>query len=242
MNLVVDIGNSSSKIGVFKNREQVFETRIENFDVSYFNDLIEQQKIKKCIVSSVRDTRNLELIPFLKSKTDVFLLLDENTPLPVKNCYETPATLGKDRLAAVIGANYFYPESDVLVIDSGTAITFDFINKNKEYLGGNISPGLEMRYKALNHFTNKLPLLSKTDLYSLLGRNTNSAINNGIINGIIFEINGYVSELKIEYADLKVVLTGGDGNFFAKKLKRTIFVVANLVLVGLNRILEYNEI
>ena len=98
-----------------------------------------------------------------------------------------------------------------------------------------------MRYKALNHFTNKLPLLSKNEEFSFIGKNTNQAMNNGVINGIIFEIEGYVSKLETEFTDLKVVLTGGDAFFFAGMLKKTIFVVANLVLIGLNRILEHNE-
>ena len=185
--------------------------------------------------------KNIELINYLESTFDFFIDLNEYTNIPIKNLYDSKSTLGKDRLAAVIGANNFYPKSNVLVIDMGTAITFDFINKKDQYLGGSISPGLEMRFSALNHFTGKLPLLKKNEKFSLIGSNTESAIISGVQNGIIFEIDSYINNIKKEYEDLKTILTGGDAIFFDKKLKNTIFVDLNLNFIGLNTILEYNK-
>jgi type III pantothenate kinase len=170
-----------------------------------------------------------------------FIELNEYTDIPIENLYETKSTLGKDRLAAVIGANNIFPDSNVLVIDMGTAITYDFINTSKQFIGGTISPGMEMRFKALNHYTDQLPLLKKNENYQTIGKNTSEAIISGVQNGILFEIDGYINTLKSNYNDIKVILTGGDAIFFDKKLKNTIFVNLNLNFIGLNTILEHNK-
>ena len=148
--------------------------------------------------------------------------------------------MGKDRLAAVAGAIGLYPNTNLLVIDAGTAITYELINSKHEFLGGNISPGMTIRYKALNEFTSKLPLLSASDETPLIGQSTKEAIQAGVQNGVLFEIQGLINELSSQYPSIKTIITGGDAEFFARKLKNPIFVHPNLVLIGLNRILEYN--
>jgi type III pantothenate kinase len=241
VNLVIDIGNTKTKLAVFSNQKMVQEKIVDELTVELIQSLQNQHiNLNKAILSSVKDFSE-DVKAYLFSAFDQFIELEKETPIPLSNKYETPETLGKDRLAAAVGANGLFPDTNCLVIDVGTAITIDLVSAKNEYLGGNISPGLEMRYKALNHFTSKLPLLSKNEEFTFIGKNTNQAIHNGAINGIIFEIEGYALKLEAEFPDLKVVLTGGDAIFFAKKLKKTIFVVANLVLVGLNRILEHNE-
>ena len=154
--------------------------------------------------------------------------------------YETPETLGKDRLAAVVGASFLKPGKDILVIDAGTAITYDFINSKKQYLGGNIAPGINLRLRSLHEFTQRLPLVQVNSESPLLGVDTNSALVSGALYGIVFEIDGYISTLKIKYPQLSVFLTGGSTFYFDTKLKSPIFAEKNLVLIGLNRILQYN--
>jgi type III pantothenate kinase len=168
------------------------------------------------------------------------ILLDHETLLPIENCYQTKDTLGKDRLAAVVGGNHLYPETDLLIIDAGTAITYDIINRHGQYLGGNISPGLQMRFKALNYFTNQLPLLDPNESIPQFGRNTNEAILVGVQNGLLFEVEKSIELYRNLYPEMKILVTGGDTKFFENKLKSIIFVVSNLVMIGLNRILIHN--
>jgi len=238
VNLIIDIGNTQAKVTVSDSTNLYDEYTVVELTVDFLQGLIEEHKVKNSIISSVKKD-DLEIESFLEQATH-FIKFDSSTPVPVLNKYRTPETLGRDRLAAVVGANYLYPKSNCLVIDSGTAITYDFINASGDYEGGNIAPGLTMRYRALNKFTDKLPLLSANDFFSLLGDSTDSAIINGVQNGMIFELKGYIEAFKLNYDNLKVILTGGDAIFFDKKINNDIFVVSNLVLIGLNRILNYN--
>ena len=155
--------------------------------------------------------------------------------------YSTPETLGLDRLCAAIGANTLFPNKNCLIIDAGTAITFDLINNNAEFLGGSISPGLTTRYKALSHYTKKLPELKYTEYFHFPGKKTTDSIQTGIQCGILYETEGYIHNLEKYYTDLHVLVTGGDFIFFVKNLKKPIFVQPNLVAIGLHRILEINE-
>ena len=240
MNLTIDIGNTRSKIAIFKQNEIIETVTEDELSVSVLKEIfLKNPEIKSIILSSVKDV-DPEIIDILKSKSDYFLDLNKDTPIPIENLYKTKSTLGKDRLAAIIGANNIFPNTSVLVIDMGTAITFDFINSKNQYLGGTISPGMEMRFKALNHFTEKLPLLNKNEDYNTIAETTEDAIISGVQNGIIFETDSYIKKLKEKYEDLKVILTGGDAIFFDKKLKNAIFVNLNLNYIGLNKILEYN--
>ena len=171
---------------------------------------------------------------------DRFVELDHLTELPIENLYETPETLGKDRIAAAVGANELFPDQNLLIIDAGTAITYDLVSEKNQFIGGNISPGLEMRFKALNHFTGKLPLVNYSDDFETVGRNTIDAIRAGVQNGILFEIAQTIDLFNRNYQNLHIIMTGGDSYFFDKKLNYSIFVNFNLTLIGLNRILEHN--
>ena len=243
MNLTVDIGNTYIKTCVFNDDKVIRQDAFTSDLLFNLEHLFSSfPDIDNIIVSSVRKDDKL-IVPYFSQKKNLkkFILLDENTPLPIKNKYESKKTLGKDRIALAVGANALYPGENLLIVDCGTAITFDIVDKNNAYLGGNISPGIDMRFKALNRFTQRLPLVDKSENFSLIGKTTKEAIENGVVNGIIYEIQGYIASIIAEYSDIKVILTGGDANFFDKKLKNTIFVVLNLIPIGLNRILEYND-
>jgi len=241
MNLTIDIGNTRSKLAIFNQGEILEQMVVVEISVKLLKSLLDRHKqIQGIILSSVK-TVDSEMISFLNAIPSYFIELNEKTLLPIDNQYKTKKTLGKDRLAAIIGANNILPKHNVLVIDMGTAITFDFITSQNQYLGGTISPGMEMRFKALNHFTDQLPLLHKKESFDLIANSTESAIISGVQNGIIHEINGYINTLKNKYNDLKTFLTGGDAIFFDKKVKNTIFVNLNLNHIGLNTILEFNR-
>ena len=241
MNLVIDIGNSYGKIAVCEGTEIIesaISEQISNKEIAYF--MASYKELNRAIFSSVAN-HSRELIDYLDTTFDYFLELSNSTPLPLINHYKTPETLGHDRIAAVTGAHTIFPEKNVLVIDAGTAVTFDMVTSAGEYIGGNISPGLNMRFKALHKFTSKLPQLETIEeSVKLLGKTTDEAIISGVINGMFYEIEGYISSISRQYTKLQVVLTGGDANSFDKKLKNSIFVVSHLNLIGLNRILDYN--
>ncbi len=241
MNLIIDIGNTKTKMAVFNSEELVENYCFERISREQIKKiLVQYKKINKAILSSVKDLDS-SILEFLAEKISFFIELDYHTVLPIKNLYKSPETLGKDRLAAIVGANSIFPKSNILVIDAGTAITFDVLTSKEEYIGGNISPGIEMRFRALNEFTGKLPKLKKNDVFPNMGFNTETAIISGVQWGIIYEMEAYISKLYEKYENLKIILTGGDAVFFDKKLKNTIFVVSNLTLIGLNKILLYNE-
>jgi type III pantothenate kinase len=240
MKLVIDIGNTRIKLAIFNNYlliEEIAADHSQKADIIKF--IGHGNKITHCIISAVTEIPEW-LIKYLSDEELNPLLLDNSTPLPFKNSYRSKDTLGKDRIAAVAGAVHLYPGKNVLVIDAGTAITYEIKTAEEEYPGGNISPGLSMRYKALHNYTSKLPLLERNETTELMGRDTRGAILNGVQNGLIFEIEGYIERMSNKYPDLIVILTGGDAHFFANKLKKTIFVVSNLTLLGLNYILHYN--
>jgi type III pantothenate kinase len=238
MNLVIDQGNSTTKVGVFSNETLLYSTVFERFEKNEVISLLKQFGISNAILSSVIDVE-CELINYLNEVFEKFILLDEKTPLPIENLYKTPETLGKDRIAACVGANYLKPNTNLLVIDAGTAVTYDVVNAKNQYAGGNISPGLEMRKKALHTFTQKLPLIELKDSAPMLGGTTEEAILAGIVNGLIYEMEGYISSVSSVYPGLSVFLTGGDTFYFEKKLKSSIFANQNLLLAGLNRILNF---
>jgi len=240
MNLIIDIGNSRIKVSVFNRGDVLFTIPLEEISPENIQMLKnEHPSLNQAILSTVKDI-SPELENYLAANFDTFIELDAETPLPIENLYQTKDTLGKDRIAAVVGAFDLYPNTNVLVIDAGTAITFDIINKQGQYLGGNISPGLEMRFKALNKFTGRLPLVRKNDFDNLYGRTTEEAILAGVQHGIVFETDKAIETFKEFYNNLKVIITGGDAIFFDKKLKNSFFVHFNLTALGLNRILEHN--
>jgi len=241
MNLVLDLGNSYGKIAVCEGSnviEAAVYDKISSREISYFHTRYEG--IKGVIVSSVvNDSR--EMIDYLGSLFTTCIELNHNTPIPILNRYRTPETLGYDRIAAAVGAYTICPGKTVLVIDAGTAITYDVVTSGGEYQGGNISPGLEIRFKSLNKYTNRLPHLERPeDIPPLVGSSTREAIQAGIVNGILFEMDGFIGAISQDHPKLQVVLTGGDAKYFEGKLKSSIFVHLNLNLIGLNRILEHN--
>jgi len=240
MNLVIDIGNTRTKFSVFNRGEILITVPVNEFLPHHIEVLKnEHPSLEKVILSSVKDY-SPELKKALQKNFKHFIELEANTPLPIENCYESKETLGKDRIAAVVGAFDLYPDSNVLIIDAGTAITYDIINEKNQYLGGNISPGLEMRFKALHHFTGKLPMVKQNKFDKLYGNTTENAILSGVQNGVIFEVDKAIDTFKEFYNNLKIIITGGNAEFFDKKLKNSFFVHFYLIALGLNRILEYN--
>ena len=240
LNLVIDIGNTRTKIALFNQHDLMFNVPIEHLTVNHLKMLKDEYvQLDKAILSSVKKVDD-EVLQFLHEQFRYFIELDHQTKLPLVNLYETPETLGKDRLAAAVGANELFPDQNILIIDAGTAITYDLVSENNEFLGGNISPGMKMRYKALNQFTGKLPLVEYSDDFELVGGNTVDAIRAGVQNGIVYEMNGTIDSFNRIYENLQIVMTGGDSIFFDEILNYTIFVHFNLTLIGLNRILEHN--
>ena len=240
MNLTIDIGNTRVKAAVFE-QDTLLNLYVFNKSgiISEVKKILKKHKISKSIVASVSSISPKKLENLQKIVN--FSLVSSDIKTPFKNLYGTPQTLGVDRLALVFGAVVKYPKKNVLIIDAGTCITFDFVNNDSEYLGGAISPGIEMRYKSLNKFTSKLPLLNLSKPTHFIGNSTIESINSGVVNGVIQEIEGVINQYKKKYLDLTVVLTGGDTNFLAKQLKSSIFANQNFLLEGLNEILNYNN-
>jgi type III pantothenate kinase len=201
--------------------------------------LLEKSPVERAIVSDVGGKKSLKSDAFHDIPRVIYL--NGKTPLPFINKYKTPSTLGADRLALVAGALKYFPDKNVLIISMGTCITYDFITSRKEYLGGSISPGMEMRFEALNTFTARLPLVKPKQVKTLLGRSTDESILTGVILGIVHEMEGFISTYRKLYPTLKIILTGGDAPLFAGRLKSSIFAVPELSLTGLNEILLYNS-
>ena len=236
MNLVIDIGNTRIKAAVFDGKKLIACHIIRSFKESSFTALINRYAIRAVIFSSVvKEEKILGASEFLQ----VFYL-NHNTALPIVNDYATPATLGTDRLANACGAALLFKNKNCLTLDAGTCLKFDLITADAHYKGGAISPGLNMRYKALHDYTGRLPLVKQTDNVALTGNTTQTSIASGVQNGIIAEAEYLIAEYKKLYKGLKVVVTGGDMTFFADRLKTHIFAAPDLTLVGLNSILNYN--
>lgn len=240
MNLVIDIGNSTVKLAIFEEDVLTHVVVDDGQSMDGLSNLLAEYTIDKGIVATVVDICPDTLEKLAKLSFPV-LWLDKDTPLPVINLYETPDTLGYDRIAAAIGAYEQFPEKDILVIDAGTAITYEFIDAKGQYHGGNISPGVYMRFKALKQYTSRLPLVGPEGLILPMGKDTETAIRSGVMKGVEYEIQGYIMSLRHKYPELLVFLTGGDEFSFDSKLKNIIFADRFLVLKGLNRILNYNN-
>ncbi|SNR17154.1 type III pantothenate kinase [Tenacibaculum jejuense] len=240
MNLIIDVGNTRVKTAVFekdKLKELFFFNKGEIF--TSVKEITKKFPIQRGIISAVAKLTD-EKIEKLKGILNL-ITLDNETKVPFINKYETPKTLGVDRIALAAYAISNHPNKNVLVIDAGTCVTFDFVNAQGEYLGGAISPGLKMRYQSLNNYTSKLPLLNSKEPNSFIGKNTQESIHSGVVNGISREIDGVITQYKNKFGDLTVLLTGGDTNFLVKQLKNDIFANPNLVLEGLHQILTYNR-
>ena len=244
-NLVIDIGNTLTKIAVFRQDELVHTAHDSSIEARTLLNLIDQYQVNKAIISSVKkETENWRSA--LEKKVDV-KYFNAGMTAGVHNQYKTPQTLGLDRLAAVIGAKQLYPGKGSLVIDAGTAITYDWIDAEGNYFGGSISPGLIMRYKALNYYTGALPLIDADDRFNdFYGNDTTSAIRSGVQNGIKYEVIGFIESYQKNQPELNIILTGGDSIFFDTLLKNSIFApyIKNepyLVLKGLNAAIQNNN-
>lgn len=241
MNLIIDIGNTATKLAVFQS-DKIIEVRT----VATLDILAEVEKLRhsfpelqKGLLSTVRTVDKLELETLQKLLP--ITILKSSMQMPFKNSYKTPLTLGVDRLALMAAAQEQYPKSNVLVIDSGTCITYDFMDSDQNYLGGAISPGIEMRYKSLETFTSNLPLLQKKTPKNQTGNSTEASIHSGVIYGVLYEIEGTIKAYQNKYLDLTVILTGGDADFLCKQFKISIFANSNFLLEGLNFLLEFNS-
>ncbi len=240
--LIIDQGNTLLKAALFVDNELLNLYTVPTKDYvsikAIIHDLLKgYTAIKYGIVSSVAQ----EIVPVTEwfGQMD-WLIFDHTTSLPVNNQYHSPATLGKDRLAGVVAAAEMFPQKDVLVIDAGTAITYDFVTSGRVYRGGSIAPGLSLRFKALNHFTGRLPLLETEVFNELSGADTRTSILSGVMTGTRLELEGFIAEYKALYPELQVLITGGDAKYFDKMLKFNIFAAPNLVLIGLKLILQHN--
>ena len=241
MNLVIDVGNSLVKLAVFEDTKLIYKKTVELDFILKHVDLLRKEfkNINKTIISSVGKLKNSD-ITYLNRNFDL-VELNSTTKLPFKNCYETPNTLGMDRVALVSAAIQQNTKSNVLIIDAGTCITYDFVSDKNEYLGGAISPGIRMRYQSLNNLTAKLPLLETEEPKNIIGNSTNNSIHSGVVYGVLKEIEGVIDAYRLNYKDLTVILTGGDTNFLSKQLKSSIFANSNFLLEGLNFILQFNS-
>jgi len=239
LNAVIDIGNTRTKIGIYKDDTFDRIDIVEDIDSKYLESLLAEDETIHVCVSAVKEFDRELLENF--SKTGYFIKLDHRTSLPIVNRYKTPETLGNDRLASVIGAYEDYEQGNILVVDAGTCIKFDYLSQEIEYLGGAISPGLRMRFEALHRFTGKLPhIQSEESRVDLIGNSTENSILSGVINGMRSEIDNIIEEYENKYPGLRVYMTGGDLDFFDTILKSRIFAAPYLVLDGLNSILNFN--
>jgi type III pantothenate kinase len=239
MILVIDVGNTRIKGAVFEDN-----TLLESF-VFLKPDLLKsvQDILKKyesitfLVVSSVGTIEKQVFLDFNLSVTIHFIT--HNDPFPFINTYHTPHTLGIDRLVNSAGATLLFPNKNRLVIDAGTCVTYDFIDENNSYLGGAISPGLRLRYEVLHNYTAKLPLLSLENPKNFTGKSTVESIHSGVVNGLTNEIDGFINHYKLHYSNFIIILTGGDAEFLAKRLKNTIFANSNFLLESLNQTFQY---
>ncbi|MCH8903298.1 MAG: type III pantothenate kinase [Bacteroidetes bacterium] len=248
MKLVIDIGNSKAKLALFDSTALVSRRSITKLSVAGIKKFVGKKKVERVLLASVKEI-NSSIVSYLKNNYHV-IIFSSKTDLPVKNKYKTPATLGYDRIASVVAAVNIYPGTNALVIDMGSCITYNFINSRKEYLGGSISPGLDMRFKAMHNFTDKLPLVkispgshkARTFAGKIIGSSTKESMEQGVLAGIIGELNSVIGQYGKKYKGLKVIITGGDAALFESNIKSKIFAVPNLVLQGLNIILDHNAI
>jgi type III pantothenate kinase len=241
MNLVIDVGNSLVKLAVFDGDALLYKKTIKSSFIVKHIDLLRKEytPIKQVIVSSVGKLKTSDL-SYIQDHFEL-IKLDSISKLPFKNSYKTPKTLGLDRIALVSASIQQYPYNNVLIIDAGTCVTYDFVTNDNEYLGGAISPGIQMRYQSLHNLTANLPLLNPEVPENILGSSTNDCMHSGVVFGVIKEIDGVIEEYKEKYKDLTVILTGGDANFLSKQLKSSIFANSNFLLEGLNFILQINS-
>jgi len=242
MKLIIDAGNTTVKIAVFEGDTLLDRSSciFEDFKSELKKKLFEYSKIEYAIASSVSKINIEQLSEQLNGKGIELLVLSHETRIPFSNFYKTPETLGVDRIALIASAVSQFQNKNCLVIDAGSCVTYDFVNADKEYYGGTIGPGLQMRYKSLKEFTAQLPLLQPKQVDSFVGDSTENAIHSGVSLAMETEILGVIKHFSHKYLQLVVILTGGDADFLSKRLKNGIFVLPNFLIEGLSHILDYN--
>ncbi|MBO7458727.1 MAG: type III pantothenate kinase [Paludibacteraceae bacterium] len=250
MNLCIDQGNSRTKVALMTDEGKMINHFIyKSFSSADVERLFDLYDITDSIISSVVNVE-AAIVNTLSRRSQHFVLFDHNTPVPIVNRYDSPQTLGQDRLAAAVGAKSLCPNENLLIIDVGSAITYDFVSAEGEYLGGNIAPGLKMRFTILQRMTKKLPLVEteENELIPLFGKNTRDAIAAGVIRGVAYEVKGYMRTLGEKMPHFKTFLTGGNAAYVLNNVrtsrteKREMQFEKNLVLIGLNRILVFNKL
>ncbi|MFI3248093.1 MAG: type III pantothenate kinase [Rikenellaceae bacterium] len=239
MNLIVDIGNSRVKMAVMEQDDLIYSVNMDDFAISEVESLARKYPLRRSILSSTRGDV-ADVYEMIQRIVGHCLLFDAECPIPIKNSYATPQTLGRDRLAAAVGATVVSSADNQLIIDLGTAITIDLVTAQGGYEGGVISPGVMMRFRALHQFTASLPLCSPTTDVVDVARTTKDAIEQGVMEGVLLEIGGHIDKNREKFEKIDVIFAGGDLKYFENRIKNTIFASRELVLVGLNRILEYN--
>lgn len=239
MILAIDVGNTRIKAAVFEDATvlECFVFSKNELEKNILNILKKQEKVSHLVVSSVSDLEKQSFSAFENLVNVHFVSHDDS--FPFVNGYKTPQTLGMDRMVNAAGATLQFPNQNRLVIDAGTCVTYDFIDESNNYLGGAISPGLQLRYAALHNFTAKLPLLELENPAHFVGKSTPESIHSGVVNGLVYEIDGFIAEYKALYPKFIIILTGGDTVFLAKRLKNTIFANSNFLLESLNQLFQY---
>ena len=242
MNFVADIGNNSAKFFLFKDEQMLLHTRKSDGNFDILEEWAKEFTVKRIIISSVIEM-NEEQINMFKVFGCPIVWFNNSTPCPLKIKYGTPGTLGPDRIAAAVGAWSESPGRNILVIDAGSAITYDIVDNKGNFLGGNIAPGIKMRLRSLHEFTDRLPMVVKDGDVPFIGYDTETAIRSGVITGICHEIEGYIRAAREKFGEVFVFLTGGDGISLKNNIKSSIFADKFLVAKGLNRILlKYDNI
>ena len=244
MNLLIDLGNTRAKAAVYDRGVCVLQTAVGQPDAAWLEGLQARYDLRAAILSSTRGPAD-ELWRMLSERIPGAVRFTPDTSVPIATDYATPRTLGRDRVAAAVGAATRYAGRDALIVDFGTALTIDFVSADGTFCGGTISPGVESRFRALHDYTASLPLCRIPEEAAgadepLQGRSTAEAVVRGVMHSVAFEIEGHIARMQAEKGDLCVIFTGGAAKYFVKRIKNTIFAEPNLVFCGLNRILEYH--
>lgn len=237
MDLVVDIGNTRSKFACFEGN-QIIKQVIEAANIQDLPSAIRNLSLESAIISASGNIQP-QFIDKISQYASEVIIMDSQTPIPIALQSTTPETVGLDRKAACVGASVLFPQKNCLVFDAGTALTIDLLSAENGMIGGNISPGLNLRFQSLHTFTERLPLLHPKETSTLFGKSTQDSILSGVQQGILFEVQAYINRAVKEFPEICLVFTGGDAQFFVKNLKSSIFAEPDLVVIGLNRILKY---
>jgi len=233
--LTIDIGNTGIKIALFQNQQLVWCRHFADLSPEHLEQLMEDHQVKHAIASNV-SARSMSAFTQVKG----FVLLSSSLKMPFENLYASPETLGADRMALAAATQFFYKGKNCMVFDAGTCLTMDFVNNQGQYLGGFISPGLQMRLNSMHQFTGKLPQLTADMSAHLIGNSTAACMQSGAYHGMIAEIEHSIQQLKTQFSDLQVILCGGNAELLSKQLKSPLFVEKNMLMYGLHLILDLN--